>query len=192
MASNFFGRHRRWTRAGRHHQPTPPTRRDSSRKAGPVTYQAQFKSARQRTLRTPTPGMLREYQRNAERDACPHRKDRPRSRTADPDLSISERTIWPLGGDGGSRVKLLLDLRVADECDSNHKQHRANDPQPEEPTSPIHCWIIAATAPIIERLPSIRLLLAQYPYNSFHDWHFEILFIVAIICQLIHIRLEAL
>src|SRR5262245_15083032 len=48
------------------------------------------------------------------------------------------------------------------------------------------------TAPIIENLPSIRLLLAQYPYNSFHDWHFEILFIVAIICQLIHILLEAL
>jgi hypothetical protein len=52
--------------------------------------------------------------------------------------------------------------------------------------------MIAATAPIIESLPSIRLLLAQYPYNSFHDWHFEILFIVAIICQLIHILLEAL
>jgi hypothetical protein len=39
---------------------------------------------------------------------------------------------------------------------------------------------------------SIRLLLAQYPYNSFHDWYFEILFIVAIIVQLIHILLEAL
>jgi len=38
----------------------------------------------------------------------------------------------------------------------------------------------------------IRPLLAHYPYNSFHDWHFEILFIVAIICQLIHILLEAL
>src|SRR6516162_2913371 len=61
------------------------------------------------------------HQRNAECDACPHRKDRPRSRTADPDLSISERTIWLLGGDGGSRVKLLLDLREADECDSNHE-----------------------------------------------------------------------
>src|SRR5262249_55520342 len=78
-------------------------------------------------------------QRNAECDACAHRKDRPRSRTADSDLSIGERTIWPLGGDGGSRVKLLLDLRVADECNSKHKQHRANDPQPEEATSPIHC-----------------------------------------------------
>jgi hypothetical protein len=41
-------------------------------------------------------------------------------------------------------------------------------------------------------LPCIRLLLAHYPYNSLHDWHFEILFIVAIICQLIHILLEAL
>jgi hypothetical protein len=50
---------------------------------------------------------------------------------------------------------------------------------------------IAATT-IIESLPSIRLLLAHYPFNSLHDWHFEILFIVAIICQLIHILLEAL
>src|SRR5256886_12849925 len=50
---------------------------------------------------------------------------------------------------------------------------------------------IAATAPIIGSLPSIRLLLAQYPFNSLHDWHFEILFIVAIICQLTHIVLEA-
>jgi hypothetical protein len=30
------------------------------------------------------------------------------------------------------------------------------------------------------QIGGIRLLLAQYPYNSFHDWHFEILFIVAI------------
>ena len=44
----------------------------------------------------------------------------------------------------------------------------------------------------IESLPSIRLLLAHYPFNSLHDWHFEILFIVAIICQLIHILLEAI
>jgi hypothetical protein len=51
---------------------------------------------------------------------------------------------------------------------------------------------VAATAPIIESLPSIRLLLAQYPFNSLHNWHFEILFIVAIIIQLIHIVLEAL
>jgi len=51
---------------------------------------------------------------------------------------------------------------------------------------------IAATTPIIESLPSIRLLLAHYPFNSLHDWHFEIVFIVAIICQLIHILLEAL
>src|SRR5262249_50103834 len=51
---------------------------------------------------------------------------------------------------------------------------------------------VAATAPIIESLPSIRLLLAQYPFNSLHNWHFEILFIVAIIIQLTHIALEAL
>ena len=37
-----------------------------------------------------------------------------------------------------------------------------------------------------------RLLLAQYSFNSLHDWHSEILLIVAIISQLIHIILEAL
>jgi hypothetical protein len=52
--------------------------------------------------------------------------------------------------------------------------------------------MIAATAPIIENLPSIRLLLAQYPFNSLHDWHFEILFIVAIILHLVHIFLKRL
>src|SRR6516165_909905 len=36
-------------------------------------------------------------------------------------------------------VKLFLDLAVADECDSNHEQCCANNPQSEEPTSPIHC-----------------------------------------------------
>ena len=36
----------------------------------------------------------------------------------------------------------------------------------------------------------IRLLLAQYSFNSLHDWHFEILFIVAIISHLTHIVLE--
>src|SRR5262249_8386792 len=36
-------------------------------------------------------------------------------------------------------VKLSLDLTVADECDGQHKQCCANDPQSEEPTSPIHC-----------------------------------------------------
>jgi hypothetical protein len=51
---------------------------------------------------------------------------------------------------------------------------------------------IAATAPIIESVPSIRLLLAQHPFNGLHNWHLEILFIVAIIIQLIHIVLEAL
>ena len=35
-------------------------------------------------------------------------------------------------------------------------------------------------------------LLAQYSFNSVHDEHFEILLIVAIIIQLIHIVLEAL
>jgi hypothetical protein len=49
---------------------------------------------------------------------------------------------------------------------------------------------VAATAPIIESLPSIRPLLAQYPFNSLHDWHFEILFIVAIIFHLAHIVLQ--
>src|SRR6516162_6986582 len=51
---------------------------------------------------------------------------------------------------------------------------------------------IAATAPIIENLPSIRLLLAQYLFDSLHDWHFEILFIVAIILHLVHILLQGL
>src|SRR6516225_805718 len=36
-------------------------------------------------------------------------------------------------------VKLSLDLTVADECDGQHKQCCANDPQSEQPTSPIHC-----------------------------------------------------
>src|SRR6516165_374168 len=53
-------------------------------------------------------------------------------------------------------------------------------------------WQPAAIAPIIESLPIIRLLLAQYPFNSLCNWHFEILFIVAIIIQLTHIVLEAL
>src|SRR5262249_57114615 len=34
-----------------------------------------------------------------------------------------------------------LDLAVADECDRNHEQCCANNPQPEEHTSPIHCWL---------------------------------------------------
>jgi len=36
------------------------------------------------------------------------------------------------------------------------------------------------------------MLPAQYPFNSLHNWHFEILFIVAIVIELIHIVLEAL
>ena len=47
-------------------------------------------------------------------------------------------------------VKLRRDFAVADQRYGNHKHRRANDPQPEEPTSPIHCsanprpsgWII--------------------------------------------------
>src|SRR5262249_8839626 len=35
-------------------------------------------------------------------------------------------------------VKLRLDLAVANECDGNHEQRCANDPQPEEPTPPVH------------------------------------------------------
>jgi hypothetical protein len=38
-------------------------------------------------------------------------------------------------------VKLRLDFAVADQCNGKHKQCCANDPQPEEPTSPIHCWL---------------------------------------------------
>src|SRR5215467_12589646 len=34
-----------------------------------------------------------------------------------------------------------LDVAVADECDGKHKQHCANDPQSEEPTSPVHFWL---------------------------------------------------
>ena len=52
-------------------------------------------------------------------------------------------------------------------------------------------------ASVVEKLRNVGAkrvtpLLAQYPYNSFHDWHFEILFVVAIIIQLIHILVEAL
>src|SRR5262249_12506830 len=42
--------------------------------------------------------------------------------------------------------------------------------------SAVGIMMIAATAPIIESLPSIRLLLAQYLFDSLHDGHFEILF----------------
>ena len=43
-----------------------------------------------------------------------------------------------------------------------------------------------------QALPSIRLLLAQYRFNSLHDWHFEIFFIVAIIFHLTHVVLQGL
>src|SRR5215467_2036691 len=36
-------------------------------------------------------------------------------------------------------VKLRLDLAVAEECNGKHKQCCANDPQPEEAPSPVHC-----------------------------------------------------
>src|SRR5262249_30652793 len=42
----------------------------------------------------------------------------------------------------------------------------------------------------IARWPA--LLLPQYPFDSLHNWHFEILFFIAIIIQLVHIVLEAL
>src|SRR5262249_43192994 len=37
-------------------------------------------------------------------------------------------------------VKLRLDFAVADQPSGNHKQCCANNPQPEEPTSPVHFW----------------------------------------------------
>jgi len=43
-----------------------------------------------------------------------------------------------------------------------------------------------------ESLPSTRPLLAQYPFNSHHDWHLEILFIVAITFHLAYIVLQSL
>ena len=36
----------------------------------------------------------------------------------------------------------------------------------------------------------LLLAPAQYLFNSLHDWHFEILFIVAIICHLTYFVLE--
>jgi hypothetical protein len=36
-------------------------------------------------------------------------------------------------------IKLRLDFAVADQRYGKHKQCCANDPQPEEATSPIHC-----------------------------------------------------
>jgi len=84
---------------------------------------------------------------------------------------------------------------------------RAGDQIPvviEPGASPIHARMRASLAALDEgtftegheldrkwQVPK-AMLLAHYPYNSFHDWYFEILFIVAIICQLIHILLEAL
>src|SRR5262249_44747735 len=43
-------------------------------------------------------------------------------------------------------VKLCFDLAVTDECNDKHKQRRANDPQSETPTSPIHCFNLLANA----------------------------------------------
>ena len=43
-------------------------------------------------------------------------------------------------------VKLRLDFAVADQRYGNHKQRRANDPQPEEATSPIHSLLLSPFA----------------------------------------------
>jgi hypothetical protein len=51
---------------------------------------------------------------------------------------------------------------------------------------------IPATAPNIESLPNIRPLLAQYLFDSLHDWHLKILLVAAIIGHLSHILFEAL
>jgi hypothetical protein len=52
--------------------------------------------------------------------------------------------------------------------------------------------IIPATAPNIESLPSIGPLLAQYLFDSLHDWHLEILLVAAKIGHLAHIFFEGL
>jgi hypothetical protein len=51
---------------------------------------------------------------------------------------------------------------------------------------------IPATAPNIESLPSIGPLLAQYPFDSLHDWHLKILLVAAKIGHLAHIFFEGL
>jgi hypothetical protein len=49
-----------------------------------------------------------------------------------------------------------------------------------------------STTVIAVALAPRKRLLAQYPLNSRHDWHFEILFVVAIILHLTHIILQGL
>jgi hypothetical protein len=53
-------------------------------------------------------------------------------------------------------------------------------------------WLLEADS--LTRKSRFGSLLAptQYLFNSLHDWHFEILFIVAIILQLAHVFLQGL
>src|SRR5262249_38691894 len=62
------------------------------------------------------------------------------------------------------------------------------------PTAPSQrCFMkTPATAPNVESLPSIRPLLAQYLFDSLHDWHLKILLVAAIIRHLAHIFFKRL
>jgi hypothetical protein len=51
---------------------------------------------------------------------------------------------------------------------------------------------IPATAPNIESLPNIRPLLAQYLFDSLHDWHLKILLVAAIVGHFAQIFFEGL
>jgi hypothetical protein len=51
---------------------------------------------------------------------------------------------------------------------------------------------IPATAPNIESLRSIRPLLAQYLFDSLHDWHLKILLVAAEVGHFGHILFERL
>jgi hypothetical protein len=53
---------------------------------------------------------------------------------------------------------MWLDLAVADECDSKHEQLRANNPQLEEATSPIHCSNLLANAKPRPRLLAVAVI----------------------------------
>jgi hypothetical protein len=65
---------------------------------------------------------------------------------------------------------------------------KSGSPEPLVSTQP---GVPGLPAGVIRGLRLVAICARLYLSNSLHDWHFEILFIVAIIRQLTHIVLEA-